>query len=1339
MGTGVGSGTYYQAASIKNISFYQLINNVINAALGSLIVPMLTDLLVGVFDIELTDEFPGGDPAKMTDPIFVMVLGLVETLATSNGADPPSYTPEDNATPLAKITAVLNWFILDGGMDTFILFDNTGLHITNAFMSLLGDLIRLLVNMFDDFGLEQVNGGYAAAELNENWYYNSSNALVRRGTGIETVGISYITFETENEVAGPAGAMVTYQSGNDGNYVLYLDGETYKYLGTDTAVDTTIFDVDLIRENRVVGVNELFAYAVSVLMNSLIPGCFFPEEAKSIAEVAAYGLAALTSKVLPGMNFLEQLDANYPSCCLASGSGSSTVYWNSAGQVVTPLAFVTHETVTFNGTDYEYYYPTAALKIASCIGAYYLRGVLEASFTADTNAETFIKELLVWGAERYLPILTGQRTGSGSTTSYSGGVFSAEFQSFARGTTSIYQLIDNTVFKLIPASWLPTKYASAPTSKGTTYTLVYEWLFGSLRNLDLRKLLGIFQVNTAPGAELNQPVLTVLLRLVDRILALVMKGNALLPPYTRNTISAVYATNTTVTSLDSLLLGSATSDPLPSLVKYLLQYFDTSAGITGSSDTIAKVLLGTVLPLLLNSDYSRPFRISTIGTTPTIKIDDLEIYVDEMNHFNDDAEVIEEGVGDEEDVIEYTTRNYVDECSTATLSSAGDYGITNARTDLVEGRNVYSGFVNATYTPATATTKRGSYTGGYLFFGAEDYASALHRYNNSNSLTKKGGEYVASYETFYKDTLSSNYGDWSRYFINRRLYAAGKYDSNGDGLVDTNDSAPGIPSSPYPYYNATSSVITYKDGVTNKTFDVNSLTAANYETISLALANAAKTETRVVLNTGDANAVTRLALGLAPSAFTGADFSTLTAAQIATLTTFLNGIGYAYDTTGEEPCITRPAFALITGSTTTGASVTSAPPTTKPTDDSVTDYDLSKAMFTGVVKYYKALDEQKQGLFEIYDEMNYRRELAESSVRNTTADCTQLKWALNKFEPQYYSGERNAAGGIDKFGRNVAKPVSVNGTPTYNKVYTASSYAAFQQAYDFATDLTQAARTQTGIPQSLVTEARASLITAYYNLVPFTGLADFTLLQEYVTNAQAIVASTQDPGYNAAEGFTDDSLANLTSILTGAAEVLTTAVNGTIDCESQDLVDVNAMNLLSAIDSLSYNVEADINAITSGYYVFKNATNPGAIKSGFVYNLTEGQGLNSLDKVSVVGLLIDEGKGNKVYINPTTYGRGTGSYIKGTRGNDEVFRYYGILFGDVNGDARIDGTDKTAIQFEMINNGILPKLALTTQEKLAADTNRDGVIDADDAVLVQARVDQPANMNVINQSSTVTG
>ena len=66
-------------------------------------------------------------------------------------------------------------------------------------------------------------------------------------------------------------------------------------------------------------------------------------------------------------------------------------------------------------------------------------------------------------------------------------------------------------------------------------------------DVDLQELVSLFQRNTTSGAELNNPTLTVLLRLIDRIFYVALGKYAILPNNqgSRN----AYTTNTTLTSL----------------------------------------------------------------------------------------------------------------------------------------------------------------------------------------------------------------------------------------------------------------------------------------------------------------------------------------------------------------------------------------------------------------------------------------------------------------------------------------------------------------------------------------------------------------------------------------------------------------------------------------------------------------------------------------------------------------------------------------------------------------------------------------------------------------------
>lgn len=76
----------------------------------------------------------------------------------------------------------------------------------------------------------------------------------------------------------------------------------------------------------------------------------------------------------------------------------------------------------------------------------------------------------------------------------------------------------------------------------------------------------------------------------------------------------------------------------------------------------------------------------------------------------------------------------------------------------------------------------------------------------------------------------------------------------------------------------------------------------------------------------------------------------------------------------------------------------------------------------------------------------------------------------------------------------------------------------------------------------------------------------------------------------------------------------------------------------------------------------------------------------------------------------------TGSVIRVMNGGVCRAQYTVIIFGDVDSNGMADGSDSFYV--DMIVNGMLSADALTAAQKLAADPNHDGVIDAADAILL---------------------
>ncbi len=115
---------------------YDFLTDAINAGVSDLLVPLLSELLLGLAGVELTPEFPGGNFEDAEN--FDMVIGIVAEIA---GEVP--YTPEDLLTPMSQMNAALNFMFLEGGLDVYFYLDDTGLHVKEELVELVDGLVRV--------------------------------------------------------------------------------------------------------------------------------------------------------------------------------------------------------------------------------------------------------------------------------------------------------------------------------------------------------------------------------------------------------------------------------------------------------------------------------------------------------------------------------------------------------------------------------------------------------------------------------------------------------------------------------------------------------------------------------------------------------------------------------------------------------------------------------------------------------------------------------------------------------------------------------------------------------------------------------------------------------------------------------------------------------------------------------------------------------------------------------------------------------------------------------------------------------------------------------------------
>ena len=1460
-------------AESHTMGLYQLVSNVLDALLGGMLTPMLSELIVDLVGIEITEQFPNGDPSIASDMMYGMLLGSVsrdesgnlsatpgaiENLMTANGAPSLDIERYDSVeipveTPVGHVNAVIKWFLDDGGLDALIKIDYQGIHIQDNFTSLLNDIARLAINLLPGLG---VFGDstliYTADELNEYWAYDAEMNIVN-GADEGAIDSLYLTFET-----GEIVYVDTYTENADGSrtpsiYCYYDGGAVVNTTDPDAA---NYINPTMIRQHYVITTPQVFACLIKMLLDDMIDGCYWPEWADTIPSVLAYGLAALASPLLPQNNYFARLDAYHEQMTARSGD-----IYDSNGVNITPIPYTVDKTITIKTASGNITkvvsVPQAALDIGCSYLAAYMNTQLDLNdqekLDTDTSLEKFAGELAVWGFTNYLPMFTGQLNSNGVLNAYyySGektetlekGVFmdavntylSKTYTNFSKRETiatddndpaydAIYELLDATLFKLIPTSWLP--------DIGGSQQLVLDWLLGNLCEFDLQGILNLLSVNMSADAELALPVVQVIIRVLDRVLALVLNDHTVLLAIDRRPISSATYTAPSITTLDGLLDCNGSGAALPQLVYNLLQKINQ----------FKRPLLATLLPLIFSADYERPYDTKYSGIT-SYKVADLEAYTksftDNINATlfksldnEADAEAACDGkatvVRNDNGTYSIKLSNetildtYPDNASAkkyAELLKNAYYVTVESKTEVDENGNPviesydvywredyktsafnrttliddtvpygqeyyqYTDFAYSSFYPRSGSTDTVYYGNEYQTFAPEDFRGQEYLYTNADKAVEKAADYASSYRAFAENDLPNAYGEWLMFSIETQLRTNDIWDANGDGksvMNDTDgdyvaattdadgnvtdegvpvDGEPGMPGAMYPFYSTSGSTFSFFDDVTGKTISsetMASFNATNYEQIALALEYAADERHNVPLDANDAESVVRLALY--PTLGTGAlqfditynaegaydgnlQWTSLNDSQLTAIANWLTANDFTYEAildadgnpTGEYT-ILRKAFKLIDSSfkiSTPGIGLGSTPPL--PTDSTLvsiqnlrtlqdkSDYQEAYVDFYKCyVSYISALYQNRRSLFNQIDLVSYRYEMAESArsvPMQNSGDIIILDWALDYAKNNYYMFD---AGRNYKYTGQL-----VNGVPEVSKVFTAGSFGYLQEAYDYAYSLRQkivsnAAASE--VTQSMVTAAYQGILDAIRKLVVFTGFADWTQLDNYIEMAKDIV---NDPNKN-------DPVLGYASGLDVLTEVLNDAnllrADSTIDCESQDRVDAQAASLNEAIQNLVFNtipsVLPNANVGAAGTVDTIAVSNINNRLVGHVFGLAEGTGMKEAmvadenGNLTIAGMTLDSSIGNTVDFNPTGRGDGTGAYFSGRIRTLERFRYYAVVYGDLNGDTRIDGSDAAYVQF-VIANGKNTEDDMDHYMFVAADANHDNVVDASDIIAIQ--------------------
>lgn len=1432
----IGNALTYDQVNISNLSVYDLGHNLINGLLNGLLAPMLGDLIADLVGIE-------EDGSVSDESTFNLIIGIVEGLLVDNGAKPPVYTePEDARTPGGIVNDLVDWLFKDGALQVFIKIERSGLGLTDNFMSLLYDLIRIAINLLPALGLEIPDGLLPSADaLTDTYYYK---VLVNEETGEET---KVQCLKTDDEKVDQL--YQTYYGKNICFPVYKADGKTidyYKYFGgEELTVNTTdenganYENPDFIRPYYIMSMDQVWAAVVKAVFTLISEGPYFRPSTPDLAvptdtmeAVLAYGVAGLAASVIPEGNWYDRLDAY-------AITGSTEPYEIRTGVTVVPLAF--NDSSARSATKL----PTGAMEIAAGLGAYYLNTMLDLSTNQrltvlNTSFEQLLTELGLWAMTKYIPILAGDinpSTGLAYTSQYTGPYGEARYPAtFAAETNvlinqiyenfpsrklkanpnwnAIYDYLDSTLLSLLPAGWLPDEYYDS-------YSLFNDWLFGNIVKFDLQGLLGILSANST--GELNEPLLVVLLRVIDRVLATVFAGEAVMLPTDRNGkgSNSVFNRHTSITSLTALIDdGDGSVDgSLPQFLVRLLTLLNKHKGL----------LLATFLPMLLGGTWERPFDrnalksennfVNVLGTDMTrYKISDLENQIRTLtknvnaiqinrtpyvsttpveygvyssaeaaaaaqaelgeNYISTEQGTAEDGSAtytvyrglNADDVLEQFKAQYGEDAdiyvdtvekvaSTATTPAIYEFNVYQSKdfytsadhstvTDEFGVKNKFTNFRYKSIIPASTSNPLAKWdSDAYYFWESEDSNPNAYYYANVKDSVTKAEAFVDSYKSFATSTLPSAFGAWFEYSIDAYMVSAGLYDSNLDGksVLSTSDSDyvpdnadtadvneetpvdgyPSVPTAMYPYYNdGDTTQQTWVDPAIDEavTRSRNSFNRTNFELLVMAEAYGNDVRNNVLLDLFYTEKVVRYALWAnngnnvaeamkfditanADGSYTGngtasRQWKDLSAAEIAAVKNLCDGY-YMYleqnDETGEYE-IYRKAFTYASNlqylQAADGSNNLDAMPITSRhyvRDDGPSDHQKAQnAIYDGYIDYIKELYSLRRSVYNQLDTLNWRFKTAEEN-RATSVDPTMLNWALALTKDAYSDSQGR---------RNQKYESTVDGVEIYTKVYTSSTYAEFQKAYEYASDLSKSGIGEgqvVGTTQSMVTKAYQNLLAAYNKLVEYLGDADWVQYKETFALAQQLSKTVAEGGYADHEtlGLQPESRQALLDVITQALAFSgdlnaagETFRKENFDCERQTEIDAMWASIDAVIKNLKYlsNPNITISAGSDNLMVetSKEYDNQGnAYTYGWIFGLEEGKGLD-INNVTIVGMLVNETKGDFITSERSALGMGTGSRIDGYVDNGVRFSYRGILYGDLNGDARIDGTDWAKLSYYLL-------------------------------------------------------
>lgn len=1349
--------------NIDRTSLYDLFDSVIGIAINHLAVPLLKGVLLDACDIEVSDAFPNGNPEEVNNETLVMIVGIFNQFF-AEGADTTPHLFAFN-TPGEQIEDLLKWFFLG---NTFEYYAN-------------GSMIRTQEDWdaADPSEITTVNTATPVPGMNQY-------IQLQGGIGLKDDLIALLNLAVRLAIP-----LV---------YGLDFDYLPERYLPNYSPDGSNPLDIPKGEEGYVT-LNTCYAWLLNLLLSTTIDGYYVNHGVQNMSEVGAYALACICQRFCPQYDYMDRLDANYEDNGYEALDFIDTL--TIEGQYLSGSTWVSETS--------SYTVPMAALDMGITIGVFFLDGLCTADFSrvgepfvtpTATRLNQFLKTLADWAIDKYLPM------------------FNDVYQIKTKYNTdaSVWKEVDEVLFGLIPSSWLPGTITDHTTDASEGYTtttatlplktfgdILFNWILGSVMDVDLQQLFGIFNRNTSANAELAQPVLTILLRVIDRVFYIVLGKRALLPndqcarnAYTTPTSITSLAYNTTNGANPSLINNYNLGKLIEYLAKALGGYYNGNemtkhayTRVSGFDQTLVSYpIVATILPLIIGLDATKQYTSNL--SQGEISVDELQNYLDMVNIENEmPVPYVKVNADSNTTGTFYTVEvsnaggNYSYNATAVTLPEDYTPGVTyytvgyeKASVDEFTVSGASGDVVHEYYTKtesiATATLP-GDYRAGVTYLNPAEFVVASPVTTNSKGEVTSiaNGIYYTAQNESSRVTLPDDFVAGTTYYTHPGASVTSA--TEGSFLYKTSTYTPvtlsgtaAIHSTTLTKYNKYTDyyrkAITYipfnmtdgwngldgqqgrvamakfnpsENGTIAYTSSISSWTGNfylfrydedfahnlyQYRQYSSYLEDGYDTISEYksfVRSIGDATAEWKAYLSGAtseipdcmypyyiPTSNTTVDYPCAACSQIFGLlkNTSTAGVNSLQAVVGAIEYYGSANNAFIVEGSTTNTRVSGQhnallPLTLLPNHTGAGTTDLEVAIYTGWQDYLEQIVKVSNDLNNYYDGINtYAQALENGRLGFNELSTRQLEWAMELVQDVIDAGAANSG-------------------------YTAKSWANLHTAYKFASAVVYQAKTlkDADYPatQNMITLAKNNLIEAFYALIIAGEKADLTQLRAAVEEANLLLAA-EDALSESEKEYTAASLEALRTWVEQGASTLSSSPEE----DEQDDVNLLTNTIKQFSNSLEFRRPSTITPVSGSGAETENTRIDSNVQFGFIYGLAEVTGLT---EGNLSSLFTFDGVSRTEYKQVGTYGPGTGAKIKCYRGNQQVFEYEAILYGDLNGDARIDGTDKTYIMAIALG---LKNVDTSEGEKyrIAGDLNGDASVSLDDAVAID---------NVVNYTQTV--